>query len=65
VLLLALRPELKVVDRFQAEDSPIWRVTWAPARYGAILAVACYKKRVSLWQQAKTGWQQIAENTEH
>jgi protein transport protein SEC13 len=44
----------------RGHEGPVWQVSWAHPRYGALLASASFDHRVIVWKEGPDGqWQQV------
>jgi protein transport protein SEC13 len=47
------------------DDASVWKVRWAHHRYGRVLAIGSFKKKVAIFQEKGNDWIEIAFHTEH
>lgn len=49
-----------LVADLRGHEGPIWQVSWAHPRYGALLASASFDHRVIIWKEGPDGqWMQV------
>ena len=47
------------------DDASVWKVCWAHPKYGRVLAIGSFKKKVAIFQEKNNEWIEMAFHTEH
>lgn len=55
----------KLVETLRGHDGPVWQVSWAHPKFGAVLASGGYDGRALIWREEKGQWSLIAQHAVH
>eukprot|EP00045_Choanoeca_perplexa_P007377 m.66413 g.66413 ORF g.66413 m.66413 type:complete len:301 (+) comp14052_c0_seq1:92-994(+) len=55
----------KLIKELRGHDSPVWQVSWAHPKFGNIIASCSFDRKVIVWKESSTGWENTYEHLEH
>lgn len=54
-----------LVRELRGHEGPVWEVAWAHPKFGGILASCSYDRKVIIWKETTSGWENVHEHREH